>query len=307
MVAYLAAGGTTTGDYFASTNFTKSGDVWKGGKYWPLSESTLNFLAVTNKSGLVTGKISTVFGEGSPTKDFAKKAIVTLSSNNVFDQADLMYAAGQGKVTKTGNALTYGNNVSLVFQHALAWINFAVKTSTSATGLSIKVNSITLNNAVYNGTYTITNTTGTKGYSGSDYAGGYNVTTTPTAAQWGDLVGVWTPGSATSTMAVPNSTHDAAQSNVTLTSSLQAFGIGLLVVPDSGADGFTINYTITQGDVETTYNYTYTFSSAEKTWSQRKKYTYNINITLTEIQVAPTVQSWSEETATDVSVPSTGA
>lgn len=324
IVAYLASGGSAAGDFFSSTLFSydsgegSSPKLWTGGenpRYWPLSASILNFLAVTNTSGVVSGKVSTTFGEGDTPSNYAKKAVVTLSSNNAWDQADLMYAAGQGRVTQSGNALTYGNNVSLVFQHALAWINFTVKTSTSATGLTVAVNSITLNGAEYNGTYTINNVADTgdekHGYDSNAYTGSYNnaAGSAPEAAVWANLKGTWdySTSDAAINQLVPNSAHNAAQGTVTLNSTAADFGAGLLVIPEAKATGFTINYTITQGGNENTYTYTYTFSDAEKNWSQRKKYTFAVDITLTEIKVAPSVTNWSEQSATTVTVPGSGS
>ncbi len=343
VVAYLADGGSAAGDFFPSTNFEKnyrggvsggaSDGLWAGttARYWPLSASHINFLAVTNTSGNgVTGKVSTAFGEtsGETTSNYAKKAVVTLTKNDVdgattvWSQADLMYAAGQGKVTQTSgsNTLTFPASVGMEFQHALAWIDFKVKTSTTTTGVDIKVNSITLNGAHYNGTYTITNdgtsSSSGNGYDGANFTIGYNTTADQTtASDWRNLVGVWSNSSSTATKLVPNDGYtDAAGTSATLTAAPAQYGGGLLVIPDgfaaessspyqNKATGFTMNYTITQGGVATTYDYTYTFAAAEKIWKQRKHYTYIIDITLHEILVEPTVQDWVDETPHIVAVP----
>ena len=339
VVAYLADGGSAAGDFFPSTNFVKnyrggaangaSDGLWAGttARYWPLTESHINVLAVTNTSGNgVTGKVSTTFGEtsGETTSNYAKKAVVMLTKNDVdgettvWSQADLMYAAGQGKVTQTSgqNTITFNNaegKVDMEFQHALAWIDFKVKTSTTTTGVDIKVNRITLNDAHYNGTYTITNDGAQTGYDGTTFSIGYNTTADNTSADnWRNLVGVWSGSSSTATKLVPNADYtDAAGTSATLTAAPAQYGGGLLVIPDgsaatngvNAATGFTMNYTIKQGDVSTTYDYTYTFAAGEKMWKQRKHYTYIIDITLHEIIVSPTVQDWTEVDPYIVAVP----
>lgn len=345
VVAYLAEGGdanvATAGDFFPKTNFVyQAATTWHGNpaRYWPFSTSTLNFLAVTNKAGNVEGKITNYFGTGATSSaegsaTWASYAVSVLANNQDYNQADLMYAAGQGRSIQTNNTLTYGNNVSLVFQHALASINFKVKTSTDVSGVvdiaanplvlsdntkpAIIINSITLNGAKYNGTYTISNTAGTgNGYDGNDYVGGYNklATDNVTEAQWKNLVGVWSnTTSQNPTQLVPKADHSAAQEKQALTSTYATYGGSLLVIPDGDADkdaeGFTINYTIIQGNGTntnaTTFVYTYTFSDLEKTWKQRKKYTFNIDVTLTEILVTPTVTDWGTEEDIYVDVPET--
>ena len=340
VVAYLADGGTTAGDFFPSTNFVKnyrggvsdgaSDGYWAGttARYWPLSASHINFLAVTNTSGNgVTGKVTNHFGTDATTSaegsgNFASLAVTALTGNegaDVWSQADLMYAAGQGKVTQTSgqNTITFNNEqgkVDMEFQHALAWIDFKVKTSTTTTGVDIKVNSITLNNAHYNGTYTITNDGTQTGYDGNTFSIGYNTTTdNTTVANWHNLVGVWSNSTSTATKVVPNTAYTAAAGqSATLTAIPAQYGGGLLVIPDgSAADangvnyatGFTMNYTITQGNVATTYNYTYTFADAEKIWKQRKHYTYIIDITLHETLVSPSVTDWTNVDPHIVAVP----
>ena len=70
VVAYLADGnGATAGNFFSATTFTGkeivtgSGEyIWTGtpARYWPLSTSTINFLAVTENGGNVDGNTAAV-------------------------------------------------------------------------------------------------------------------------------------------------------------------------------------------------------------------------------------------------------
>lgn len=269
VAAYIVSGSATPGNFFSETLFKKdAGETyWTGepARFWPLTSSTINFLAVTEKGGGVD-KTEVTFDA----TNYASAATVVLDGNAQLNQNDLMFAAGQGSHTQGGGY----SAVSMVFKHALAWINFQVS-KVDASGYELKVNSITLNNAVYNGTLALTNSQ-------------YNAATAQTT---GSVGAVWTPGAETAALTVPNAAGDAAAAAVTLTTSWQLFGNGLLVVPGY-ADSFTINYTLTQADgTANTYDYTYTLP-AEGNWEMAKKYFYNISFDLNEIEVDPSVTEW---------------
>ena len=231
-VAAYIVDGTTPNDFFGYTLFQKEGGAtyWTGqpARYWPLTTSTINFLAVTEKGGNVD-KTTVTFDETSP----ASGAVVTLAGNDTNDQNDLMYAAGTGRHVQ-GNKY---DAVSMVFKHALAWINFQIKTSTPAydadakEGCTIKVNSITLNEAVFNGTLTL----------------GNSQCWTDVANNTGEVTATWAPGAKVN-LAVPRADGTTTADGVTLNDKYQLFGNGLLVVPDGYAGSFTINYTLTQSD-----------------------------------------------------------
>ena len=274
-VAAYIVDGTTPNDFFGYTLFQKEGGAtyWTGqpARYWPLTTSTINFLAVTETGGNVDNT-TVVFNTTSP----ASGAVVTLDGNATTDQNDLMYAAGTGKHVQGAGY----DAVSMVFKHALAWINFQIKTSTPAynadqkEGCTIRVNSITLNSAVFDGTLTLEN----------------SQCWTDVANETGKVNATWATEDPVN-LAVPRADGTTTADGVTLTADEQLFGNGLLVVPGACAESFTINYTLTQSDnTANTYNYTYTLPAGE--WKMAKKYFYNINITLTEIEVKPSVTEW---------------
>ena len=274
-VAAFIVDGTTPNDFFGYTFFQKEDGAtyWTGqpARYWPLTTSTINFLAVTENGGNVD-KTTVKFDETSP----ASGAVVTLAGNATTDQNDLMYAAGTGKHVQGAKY----EAVSMVFKHALAWINFQIKTSTPAynevakEGCTIRVNSITLNSAVVDGTLTLEN----------------SQCWTDVANETGKVNATWAPGNKVN-LAVPKADGTTTADGVTLTGDYQLFGNGLLVVPNGYAESFTINYTLTQSDnTANTYNYTYTLPAG--TWEMAKKYFYNINITLSEIEVTPSITDW---------------
>lgn len=277
IAAYIVEG-TTPNDFFGYTFFERnSNDLWSGkpARYWPLNTSKINFLAVTENGG----NVDKTEVEFNPVKNYASAATVTLAGNAVSDQNDLMFAAGQGTHTQGGKY----NPVPMVFKHALAWVNFTVKTTTPAVdnatnkGCTIQVNSITLNTAVFDGTLKLTNpqfnTTGT-------------VATANVDAKW--------TCSAPASIKVPNADGTDDADAVVLDSAPKSFGNGLLVVPDGYAGSFTINYTLTQED-GTANIYDYTYNLPAGTWEMAKKYFYNINITLTEIEVTPSITDWDDQ------------
>ena len=284
-VAAYIVDGTTPANFFGYTLFNKKDDlIWSGvpARYWPLTTSTINFLAVTEVGGGVDNT-TVSFNDESP----ASGATVTLAGNNVNNQNDLMFAAGTGKHAQ-GAAYTA---VPMNFKHALSWINFNVKTATpnynkeTNQGCTIRVNSITLNSAVFDGILTLENT--------QCWTDRENATESVNAT--------WITADPTN-LAVPKAKGETTADGVVLTDQFQLFGNGLLVVPDGYAGSFTINYTLTQSD-NTANTFDYTYNLPAGTWQMAKKYFYNINITLSEIQVTPSITDWDEtSTSTDVTL-----
>ena len=274
IAAYIVEG-TSPNDFFGYTLFAKETGAtnWTGqpARYWPLTTSKINFLAVTVKGGGVEN--TTVDFNAT---NYASGATAVLDNNDTYDQNDLMFAAGTGTHTQ-GNAYSA---VEMVFKHALAWINFQVKTTTPVStshndeGCEITVNSITLNNAAFNGTLTLEN---------NQYTSTDANTTNSVNTSWSSSENI--------NLAVPNADGDDIADPVILSSQWKLFGNGLLVIPDHYATSFTINYTLKQSDgTENTFDYTYTLPTG--TWEMAKKYFYNINITLSEIEITPSITDW---------------
>lgn len=296
VVAYLADGGESAANFFPETAFTSKAQgttpetyLWTGSRFWPLTYSKINFLAVSQVPTGYTG--ATVNTEFDATNYASEATVDFVNKTTSFNQFDLMYAAGLGDHS---NATPYPN-VVMKFEHALSWINFKVaKNNVSA---KITVNSIELNGAHYGGELTLTNSK-------------YNATTAyETSAAvtpaWSNLK------AAEDDIFVPNAAGTAKANKVVLSTSLAALGNGLMVIPNKyTADypSFTINYTIDQdgndattGDV-TTYEYTHNFAtSGNFEWEIKTKYTYNITISLHEIKIDPQVEAWDE--AAGVTIP----
>ena len=266
VAAYLASGGTAVGNYFGQTEFAKSGSYWTGGKYWPITASTINFLAVSEPAS--ASPAETTFNATNA----AQSASVELTGNATA-QYDLMYAAGQGKCSPGLYPI-----VDMQFRHALTWLFFTVKANVAAT---VTVNSITVESTAVDGTLAIDNS--------ANYAATADVTSS--AATIG---ATWAPGTKADQTVV------GTPVDCTVADQVYDFG-SLLVLPTaSEAKSFTINYTIKNGSDVTTYNYTYDFTSD---WKMSSKYTYNITIGLNVIEIDPDVIGWTTETASDVSLP----
>lgn len=301
VAAYLASGAqgnsgfTAGGDYFDGTLFTKvqGENIWTGGKYWPVSTSKINFLAVAQQpssNSPYTGTVEeVVFGEkvGNATNNsnFTKQAVVTFANNqtteNNYNQFDLMYAAGQG--THDEGESYDNDNVTMTFKHALSWIKFTVATNVTGT---LKVNSIRLSKASYGGTMTISNTN----FDSTD----------PTKVETGDYTVVWTDPTSADNVYVPGA---EANSTVTIASELDvnttqtSFGNGLLVVPVDYSNAekgsrptITINYTMNQGNGD--YTFERTIEIPQINWVANKIYTYALTINLQEIEIEPSVTTW---------------
>lgn len=277
----VAAWDVTNGrDFFTATTFTKDAtpdpDVWKGGKYWPLSAAYINFLAYSElNAGSATWNLA---GDNK-----AASGVTLVMANNSSAQKDLMYAIGNGEVqfNSSTNALTFPTNVPMTFYHAQAWVSFKADAYDATSGGKVTLNSITLNGAKYAGTYVVTHAN-------------YNQSSSQSVS------GAWTPSGDAQNVVVPGWTpalvaYDSEGDGVDV-------GNGLLIVPDDNAatadfTSFTIAYTLDGND----YTYTYTpTTDAAKSVSQATKYTYKIVFHLHEIEILPSVDPWTD---TPTSVP----
>ena len=261
---------TNTRNFFTHTQFGYSGagTIWTGDKYWPLSAAYINFLAYTNFQGTAGSETN-----GATWASDEASQVTLVMTDNKTAQKDLMYAIGNGEVTQSGNTLSFPTNVPMVFKHAQAWISFKADAYDATSGGKVTLNSITLNGAKYNGTFTVTQTN-------------YNASSSQSVA------GAWSALGSTANVAVPNWSaaaiaYDASGDGVDV-------GDGLLIVPDDAATGdftsFTIAYSL-DGN-----NYTYTYTPASTNVDQAKHYIFNINFHLHEIEISATVTDWADQT-----------
>lgn len=305
VAAYLAPGdGVTAGDYFKDAPFTgtpadgtNAAGNFTGGKYWPIEAATLNFMAVapevgtvaeagTLNSGVKTTFVSVNTADEDETPVIQGKATVKVA-NNYENQHDVMYATV--RASKNINAANYTPNaVGMSFQHALAWVNFTFKATTPG----IKINSITINDAIYDGTLTVI----AENYGVADVALSTNATS-------------WTEKSEAADNIVSGDVldlvieDDADESDVLTWGESDTSRGGILVVP-CNPTSFVINYSVTVGTDTHTYNYTYPITEPEEgtAWAMGKKYNYNITMGLQEIKISPTVATWTDGTGADITI-----
>lgn len=263
------------GGYFDKTPFDGTNATsWKGtpARYWPLSDAYVSFLAV---AGVDAADVTSM---GDP---YASAATVVYDADSFTAQTDLMYAGKQEEVTKAGNVLTYPDDADMVFKHALAWLQFNVRVPEGAGyGAAIAVTKIVINGANKTGTFAITNT-------------GYDTVGDPTPT------GAWGGFAAGADYDVPSSAK-ATLSNT----AFESCGAALLVPKPSPATSFTkftIYYTI-NGQA-----FTFDYTPASLVLAQDTKYVYNITFTLTEIEIDPTVNTWTAADAVAIAVPTPAA
>ena len=292
---------TDSGYAFQNAEFTDDGEgTWKGGKYWPLGVSKLNFFAVSGY-GLTESHITIADELAS-----AGVAYTTANSYSATTQSDIMYAFGRDEVTQSGNTLTFPEKVDMTFYHALALINFQIKAVNDAS-TAIKIKKIELNGARYTGTLAITNT---------------NAATE--SGTWSAKVD-WTPDDVVDNVKVPNIGNETTP--VPLTTSFVPTNANtetasdwasLMIIPTQQKAASPESYGFTT--IKITYvldNKEYTYEYAPAGWTDDdsnpstpdvatptyveagKKYTYQITMTLHEILINPRVEPWSEQNSGD--------
>lgn len=285
--AYLASvTGGEPASYFENILFSKDGGNWVAGQYWPISAATLNFVAVTQKGGGVDlnedseeDKIAWSDNKFTVIVDYNTAGDATASSAvpQTYNQSDIMYASV--RASNSGNG-TAPDAVGLVFKHALAQIKFAFKSNVKTAG-TLVINSVELY-APYNGTLTVTPV---------------NYTETDNDDKPLSATAEWTAPTFLNLKVTNQDDGLAAVQDLANIADYTDFGKGMLVVPNEKAyteedkPYFTINYTIKQGTKDKQYSYKHDLSTV--IWDMGKKYTYNINITLHEIEVSPSVGDWT--------------
>lgn len=290
------AGDDEAEDYFEGIHFAKgSNEVWHAEtpKYWPLT-GNLDFLAIAC-AGLNTADNGIVpecsWGDGS---NVAKQVVVTVPDNSEkFD--DLLYGAA--------NAQTYNaSGTPIQFNHAMAAVVFTAKSNVAynaETNVGITINYITVNGAKYSGTLTVSNPA----------AGGETGDLSAVWSDWDDekpyiKARVWDEEN----LGTNTSETELTDLNLTTTSAAIAtkkFGEAYVILPAQAAVPFTVTYTIHNGKdadgeaLDNQLEYKYTPSG---NWDMANKYVYDINITLHEITIAPSIVNWDDQDAVDVPV-----
>ena len=259
--------------FFEAKTFKKSGAVWKNYDesatafspiYWPLGGTgSFDFLAYST-----TLAATAVWGDGGVPNDVAGKVVITYPDNygtagvTKKTQDDLLYATTSSSSRSTA--------LPIDFKHALAWVNFKVKSN-----INVNIKSIELVNVFTEGTFTIDQTSNTP-------------QTSWTAGAKGDKAILnYTNESTLNVVASFNIDGSAGHE----TATDHAFGDNGILLPAQPIPNFKITYSL-----DGATDLVYVCNNVRGTWENGKKYTYKIDITFNEITLAPTVVSYDEVT-----------
>ena len=252
-------------EFFSGKTFKKSGTVWKNYDngagdfspiYWPLGGTgSFDFLAYST-----TLAATAVWGDGGVPNDVAGKVVITYPDNygtpgvTTKTQDDLLYATTSSSSRSTA--------LPIDFKHALAWVNFMVKSN-----IPVNITKIELVNVYTDGKFTIDQTQNTP------------------VTSW-DFFGP------TGDKAILNYVDESTANTVAgvdidgttkLINTDYAFGDMGILVPAQPIPNFKITYDLGSGALE------YIVNQPRGTWENGKKYTYKIAITFNEITLAPKV------------------
>lgn len=265
--------------YLNNVEFTNKGEYWGGTTpyYWPKNGS-LRFAAYSPSSVPMVHTLAdgvdeyTLNGFAYPT--------------NVDDTYEVLVA----KTSESYTAQTAAKNVSVVFEHALSWLQFYLKAATPAANNAFQVKNITINDVNNYGNMTADMNAGTKTWS--------TAYQTPAAPQF--MVYNHASGA---TFA-----HDAKLFENGGTD--QKAGNGVIVLPQPTT---TVTITFDQLSINGTpalLNQTVTIPltlDENKPWEAGKKYIYTVTFDLDEILINPSVEEWEvvevpeiDATATEV-------
>lgn len=260
------------GDYFVAKEFAKDATdgLWHADPkvYWPLG-GTLDFLAVSTKTAFPERNVSW-------DKDNASDEVVIYVTDK-YTQDDIIFAGTTGKkVAETG---ANPGNVALTFNHAQAWIEFQLKVADAESENLIHVKDITIENIYKQGELTIIR----KGASAE--------------AEWSFRGEIAKDALMEDTFGVTADSTDATPKQWnTLTAEAQYMD---MLLPEQEQTSFVMTYVLAgQPDVELTYRYDLTKTSTVN-WEMGKKYVYQINCTINEITVTPSVTEFTPGTVTN--------
>ena len=257
--------------FFEGKTFKKDGSVWKNFEgtvqtpiYWPLGGTgSFDFLAFST-----TLPATASWGDGDPTSDDDVAGLVVINYPSNYEapaagvkatQDDLLYATTSSSSRSTA--------LPIEFKHALAWVNFMVKSN-----IKVNIKKIELVNAYTEGTFTVDQTFNTPQVS---WTGG-----TPADKAILNYVDDNTDNTLASVNIDGTTGHEVAVDHV--------FGDMGILLPAQPIPNFKITYDFGGGEL------VYTCNNVRGTWENGKKYTYKINITFNEITLDPTVKIYDD-------------
>lgn len=267
--------GTTT--YLSNVKFVNKGAYWGGetAYYWPKNGS-LRFAAYSPATVPMVHEL----GTGVDKYTLNGFAYPT----NVNDTYDILVA----KTSESYTAQTATQNVSVVFEHALSWLQFNLKAASTEAANKFEVKNITINNVDNYGNMTADMNAGTK-----EWDTAYQTPTAPQFMVYNDANG-----------ATFGQTAVLFEDKVTGRTD----GHGVIVLPQPTT---TVTITFDQlamtGTPELT-NQVVTIPLAldgDKPWEAGKKYIYTVTFDVDEILINPSVEEWEEVTVPEIDATAT--
>ena len=246
-----AAGSTFNTDatvYLSDVKFVNKGKYWGGEttQYWPKNGS-LRFAAYSPADVTMTHNLAT--------------DVYTLADFTYVDNFAASYDILVAPTSQSYTAQTAADKVSVVFEHALSWLSFNVKSTETAKG-AFTVHSVTVDNVAVQGTMVADMAAGTKNWE----VKGTKVDMTAYAGN--------------ATVYVDEKSLDQKDN---------------LVLPQATTT-VTINFTQNSvGSAPALPNQTLTIPltlDQNTPWEAGKKYTYTIVFDLDEILINPSVEDW---------------
>ena len=265
-IIYVSASNNKT-KFFEAKTFKKDGAVWKNYVgavqtpiYWPLGGAgSFDFLAYST-----TLAATAVWGDGNlgTDDDVAGNVTITYPANYALPAAGIM-ATQDDLLYATTSSSSRNTALPIDFKHALAWVNFMVKSN-----IPVDIKKIELVNVYTEGKFTIDQTQNTP------------------VTSW-DFAGATASDKAILNYVDETTLNTIAGVDIDGTTKLvntdYAFGDKGILLPAQPIPNFKITYDLGEGDLE------YIVNQPRGTWENGKKYTYKIAITFNEITLAPTV------------------
>lgn len=258
--------------------------VWRDqttSHYWP-KEGSLTFFAYS----LNRNNLDLKYDSGHTYPIVCHKSQNAYGINATIDLKDnknLDLLVAEIAKDKTQNENIYSlNGVPTLFKHKFSRIQFAVKKKEEYTGTTITLNSITFNNVAYTGHYSQFNKNAGDDIFTQDYCKAGDIRTS--------LDYTTTDFKVTSTDYVPVTETDE---------------IYYIYMPQEFKDNIAtieVKYTVTfkEGDgtkgIQEHYTKTLNVKDIFDKWESGKRYTFNLIFSLDEINWAPAVGDWEDET-----------
>ena len=252
---------TGAGAYLNNVTFTNKGQFWGGvtTQYWPKNGS-LRFAAYSPATINMQHVLATDTYTGTVN--------YTASTAQTFD---ILVAP----TSKSYTAQTAAEKVSVVFEHALSWLTFQIK-STDVANNAFTIHNVTVDGVNIDGTLVAEMNLGTK---------------------------TWTTENAQD-VAVFNGSRNATTTAV----DFEDVAKGLLVLPQQPTT-VTINFTQNAvGSAPALANQTVTLPLTlveNEPWEAGKHYTYTVIFDLDEILINPDVENWEEVTVPEIDATAT--